>query len=123
FRILHPIDAGRAMTIRAALCSECFGAGLHAGKSVDGGWGAILRMALARCRADIAQPPTDDRRILDGSSDIIKAAKEEYRRADADNYRKHANHRKDTHLRLQCAVSNYRRQTDIARYPVCVTLL
>jgi hypothetical protein len=49
------------------------------------------------------QRPTDDRRILNGTSDIIKAPEEKYRRADADNYRKRANHREDTHLRLQCA--------------------
>jgi hypothetical protein len=42
------------------------------------------------------QRPTDDRRILNGTSDIIKAPEEKYRRADADNYRKRANHRKDT---------------------------
>jgi hypothetical protein len=43
--MLRPIDARRAMTIRAALCGECLGAGLHAGRIVDGGWGPILRMA------------------------------------------------------------------------------
>jgi hypothetical protein len=55
FRILRPIDAGRAVTIRAALCSECLGAGLHAGRIVDGGWRPILRMAIDRCRTDMDQ--------------------------------------------------------------------
>src|SRR6476646_2958950 len=98
FRKLRPTDARRAMAIRAVMCGECLGTRLHARRIVDGGGGSILRMAIDRCRPNLDQRPTDDCRVLDGTGDTIKAAEEKYRRADADFYRKHADHRKDTHV-------------------------
>ena len=81
-------------------------------------------MAIDRRRANLDQRPTDDCRVLDGTGDTIKAAEEEYRRADAENYRKRADHRKDTHIRLRCArlLSVGGQKQYVARYPVCVTL-
>src|SRR4029077_16405476 len=84
-RKLRPTDARRAMAIRAVMCGECLGTRLHAGSIVDGGGGLILRMAIDRRRPPLYQRPTDDCRVLDSTGDIIKAAEEEYRRADADN--------------------------------------
>src|SRR5262245_28009793 len=112
FRILRPIDARRAMTIRAALCGECLGAGLHAGRIVDGGWGPILRMAIDRCRTDLDQRPTDDRRILNGTSAALMPTTI-------------ASAPITARIRIfvsNVPVSNYRRQTYMARYPVCLTL-
>ena len=64
-RKLRPVDARRAMTIRAVMCGECLGTGLHAGRIIDGGGGLILRMAIDRRRPNFDQRPIDDRRILE----------------------------------------------------------
>jgi hypothetical protein len=112
------------MAIRAVMCGECLGTSLHAGRIVDGGGGAILGMAIDRRRANLDQRPTDDCRVLDGTGDTIKAAEEEYRRADAENYRKRADYRKDTHIRLRCArLLTTRGKQYVAQYAVCVTFI
>ena len=81
-------------------------------------------MAIDRRRANLDQRPTDDCRVLDGTGDTIKAAEEEYRRADAENYRKRADYRKDTHIRLRCArLLTTRGKQYVAQYAVCVTFI
>jgi hypothetical protein len=79
-------------------------------------------MAIDRRRPNLDQRPTDDCRVLGSTGDTIKAAEEEYRRADAGNYRKRADHRKDTHIRLRCARLLISGAKIRRRYPVCVTL-
>src|SRR6476619_6235423 len=97
---LRPINARCAVTIRAAKCGECLGAGLHAGRIVDGSGGLIVRVTIDRRCANFDQSPVDNCRVFDGARDTIKAAEEEYRCADDENYRKRADRSQDAHIRL-----------------------
>src|SRR5689334_39111 len=97
---LRPVNARCAMTIRAAMGGEGLGAGLYAGRIVDGSGGLIVRVAINRRCTNFNQSPVDNCRVFDSTSDIIKTAEEEYRCADAENYCKRADRRQDAHSRL-----------------------
>jgi len=122
FRKLRPINARRAMTICTTMCGECLGAGWHAGGIVDGGGGLIVRITIDRSCTNFDQSPVDDRRIIGGAGDTIKAAEEKYRRADAENYRKRADRCQDAHIHLHPRPQSIGGKQYIAQYATYVTL-
>jgi len=95
-----PCDAWPAMTSGAAMCGKRFGAGLHAGRIVDGSWRLVKCVAIDRRRAHLGQRPSDNARVFGGPCDTIIASEKEDRRAGAGKDCQPANLRKDRHVGL-----------------------
>src|SRR5689334_23474727 len=107
FRIFLPGDTRGAMTVRAAMCCECFSARLHHLRIVYVGGRLVGRVPIDRRRADLDQCPADYSRILRGARHAVKAAKKKHCGADPHNYCERADKCKKPHKSLHGTNFNF----------------